>query len=213
MSLVESGTLSDLPYAILMNDHLGTLCGYLGVPPNHPWYGQHSEWANDNPIDAIQVHGGVTFTGASIHGNQAEVLYLKRKMQESIKSTLDREEVEDSRLKDVVESGRRLSAHMVNRYEAMLDYEVEHAGEKNTYPIEVEADVWWVGFDCGHYMDAHDPEWLAKQPPQYYAIYSTDHGETFKDRDYVFNELEYLAKQAYEVAQADSARTGDRREA
>jgi hypothetical protein len=37
---------------------LGNLCGYVGLPPEHPLHGQHY---NDLP-ESIDVHGGVTYT-------------------------------------------------------------------------------------------------------------------------------------------------------
>lgn len=47
----------------------GHLCGYLGVPPGHPWHGK-----NDGNIDA-DVHGGLTYAsecnGAVCHVPQA----------------------------------------------------------------------------------------------------------------------------------------------
>jgi hypothetical protein len=36
----------------------GALCGYVGVPPGHPWHGKSYE---DLESSTIQVHGGVTY--------------------------------------------------------------------------------------------------------------------------------------------------------
>lgn len=54
---VEWRSRSGLPCLIVRN-HLGVLCGYVGVPPGHPLHGQHYA---DVPLDA---HGGLTYSDA-----------------------------------------------------------------------------------------------------------------------------------------------------
>lgn len=45
-----------LPCLIVRNE-MGALCGYVGVPPEHPWHGK-----DYNDIDgAVDVHGGLTY--------------------------------------------------------------------------------------------------------------------------------------------------------
>lgn len=39
-------------------DTTGAWCGYIGVPPGHPWHGKGSD-----DVDA-SVHGGLTYAGA-----------------------------------------------------------------------------------------------------------------------------------------------------
>jgi len=46
-----------LKLLILRNERLGHLCGYVGVPEGHPFYGKDLEQLAD-----LDVHGGVTFT-------------------------------------------------------------------------------------------------------------------------------------------------------
>lgn len=43
-----------LPCWILRMMHSGHLCGYVAVPPGHPWWGRDHE-------TRAEVHGGVTF--------------------------------------------------------------------------------------------------------------------------------------------------------
>lgn len=45
-----------LPCLIVRN-RMGALCGYVGVPPGHPWHGKHYEHLGSYP----DVHGGLTF--------------------------------------------------------------------------------------------------------------------------------------------------------
>jgi len=41
---------------------LGSLCGYIGLPFDHPWYGRSYDTIYDlNP--EIEVHGGLTYAG------------------------------------------------------------------------------------------------------------------------------------------------------
>lgn len=47
-----------LPCLIVRSEGTGALCGYVGVPPGHPWHGQPCE-----NVDA-RVHGGLTYGSA-----------------------------------------------------------------------------------------------------------------------------------------------------
>lgn len=51
-----------LPCLIVRSSATGALCGYVGVPNNHPIYGQdYNEVSDQHEID---VHGGLTFAGS-----------------------------------------------------------------------------------------------------------------------------------------------------
>lgn len=57
----------------------GALCGYVGVPPDHPWhsaeYGECRQscgkktFCDHSPEALLDVHGGVTFTGGCDHSD------------------------------------------------------------------------------------------------------------------------------------------------
>jgi hypothetical protein len=49
------------PCLIFRAGHTGALCGYIAIPPKHPWYKLHG---NDLDVD---VHGGITYA-ADCHG-------------------------------------------------------------------------------------------------------------------------------------------------
>ena len=70
----------------------GYLCGYVGVPPEHPWYGAdygsdpahpgESVWDEDSPADRenapdclINVHGGVTYSGKGVGVNEGQWVF------------------------------------------------------------------------------------------------------------------------------------------
>lgn len=46
---------------LIVRNGMGALCGYVGVPSDHPWYGKDDvEQADGSWVD---VHGGLTFSG------------------------------------------------------------------------------------------------------------------------------------------------------
>ncbi len=61
---IDPGT--DLDCLIVRNP-MGALCGYVGVPPGHPWHGLGYGEIEDD----IDVHGGLTFA-ASCNENAPE---------------------------------------------------------------------------------------------------------------------------------------------
>lgn len=44
---------------LIVRNRLGALCGYVGVPPEHPLHGKDYDQAHE--AAAIEVHGGLTF--------------------------------------------------------------------------------------------------------------------------------------------------------
>lgn len=44
---------------LIVRSHTGALCGYVGLPPSHPFYQKDY---TDSDID-VEVHGGLTFAG------------------------------------------------------------------------------------------------------------------------------------------------------
>lgn len=61
-----------LPCLIVRN-HGGALCGYVGVPDTHPWHGKGysncvtgcgADWCEHSPDSQTNVHGGLTFASA-----------------------------------------------------------------------------------------------------------------------------------------------------
>lgn len=65
-----------LPCLAVRSPTSGALCGYVGVPPGHPWHGAHYDrlrWNNPDAEDkwdySPNVHGGTTYAGACGHGD------------------------------------------------------------------------------------------------------------------------------------------------
>lgn len=117
---------------LIVRNHVGALCGYVGVPEWHPAY--------DKDYDSVdvRVHGGLTFAGFCQKGCD-----------------------ESKGVCHVVEGG---------------------GNDK----------VYWLGFDCAHYMD---------YSPAYKAILKGigidpfDRREIYKDVPYVKAEIAQLAQQ------------------
>lgn len=63
-----------------------------------------------------------------------------------------------------------------------------YAGDSNDHTLNM--NIWWIGFDCGHAGDLSPG--IEKLLPQ--SLRSPLH-TTYKDRDYVFAEIEKLATQ------------------
>lgn len=56
-----------LPCLIVRNP-VGSLCGYVGVPLGHPWHGLDND---DDELVDVEVHGGLTFSGACQEGDDS----------------------------------------------------------------------------------------------------------------------------------------------
>lgn len=48
-----------LPCLIVRGGIPGSLCGYIGVPPGHPWHGKEYDAIEPDP----DCHGGLTYSG------------------------------------------------------------------------------------------------------------------------------------------------------
>ena len=109
---------------LVLRNHMGSWCGYVGLPPGHSLHGKDYEKAD------VEVHGGLTFA-----------------------SFCDPDEGDD-KICHVPAPGR---------------------------PDE----VWWLGFDCAHYMDL-TPGMIS---------FINEPSATYRDLEYVVNEVEQLALQ------------------
>jgi len=46
---------------ILRHPEMGVLNGYVGIPKSHRLYGKSPTYEDDDPVDHLYVHGGVTY--------------------------------------------------------------------------------------------------------------------------------------------------------
>lgn len=67
------GEFDGLPALALRNQHSGNWCGYVAVPPGHPWHGKSDSGDLPGTEDGYaSVHGGITYSGAC-HGRICHV--------------------------------------------------------------------------------------------------------------------------------------------
>jgi hypothetical protein len=74
VSWIDAGTGLD---CLIVRNRTGALCGYVGVPPTHPWHGAEYGYGHSigpkvdeecesfcahNPDHLIDVHGGLTYS-------------------------------------------------------------------------------------------------------------------------------------------------------
>lgn len=170
---------------LMVRNHGGAWCGYVGVPPKHPMYQQDYEKPN------VEVHGGLTFADFCHEPSREE--YDRRL------ANIPQWEAEAKRF-PIGDSARAL-AH-IRTYEH--DYEGWCAYYTRTHICHVPlpgrpAKVWWFGFDCAHagdkmdmawraMMEKHDPAW-PKMPRMY------RHEDVYRDVPYVEQEVAQLARQ------------------
>ena len=121
--------VTGMPCLIVRNECTGNLCGYVGVPPFHPLYGQQYDDAN------VIVHGGLSFAAPCRPGSE------------------------------------------------------KHGVCHIPGPGELD-DVWWLGFDCAHYMDI--------SPAMLMLGRECFNQGTYKDFAFVQAECEQLALQLSE---------------
>jgi len=62
-SILEKGEMLGFEYRIT-NNFGGARCGYIKVPPGHPWHGMDFE------IIPCEVHGGLTFSSGESEGSE-----------------------------------------------------------------------------------------------------------------------------------------------
>lgn len=173
----------------------GALCGYVGVPESHPWFGKgysactrspacEESWCGHSPESAITVHGGLTFADACHEPTRARWEKWRAMMLGS------RDEAQRFPRGD---SARRWkdAGHLVDDYDGWRAY-----GEARFIchrPLDGRPDrVWWFGFDCAHLGDV-SPAFDALSGARRYG------DETYRDRAFVEAEIAYLARQLVAV--------------
>jgi hypothetical protein len=167
MALVDYWVEGDFPFAIVKHDELGTLCGYMGVPPVHPWYGKHCD-----DLD-VEVHGGLTYGHHQNWGHPLEIARAEQQIAEALKGK---------------ETFPGLWETLARGHSRHLEFEQAHAGEDSEYPVKTGLDIWWFGFDCAHAGDLIPG--LSHHSPLLQA------SEVYRDEEYVRGQLKYLGAQA-----------------
>jgi len=170
----ESFVHAELPCMIRRNSAIGHLCGYVGVPPSHPFYRKgYDELYNQMGVD-IDVHGGLTFAHL---GGHREVYCESEKpacYDRAMKSYGDLTPEEMTEMSEYL-----IATTRVERWEP---------DEEDRW----QEGFWWFGYDTAHFGDYGPPTNPAV------ARIMSDHprsDETYKNWAYVKKETEHLAEQ------------------
>lgn len=169
----------------------GALCGYVGVPEGHPYFGVEysgctsepkcdESWCGHRPESAINVHGGLTFSDFC-HEPTREGW---EKWRTGLRARAA--EAEQYPRGDTAERFRTMG-HLLDDFEAWKAYGV--SAFICHLPVAGRTDrVWWLGFDCAHSGDVC-PKYSAddRWPMSGY--------EWYKDRSYVERQVALLAEQ------------------
>lgn len=151
-----------LPCLIVRN-HGGALCGYVGVADGHPLHGKEygacvwpekhdahepgdSDWHyNCTPQALLEAHGGITFA-SGCYETTPEVWRKAQKRYEAAAAEAVRYPVGDA------SKMRRNLAPVIGDYAAWA----EHMRQRTVCHIPAPGGpdhVWWFGFDCSHCND------------------------------------------------------------
>jgi hypothetical protein len=162
---------------LIKRNQWGALCGYVGVPQGHPFYGLKLNWDGDDPLSELDVHGGVTFA-EGCHEPTHE-WYEAVRRGDTDQMTRDKVLNELARTASYEEWAAACMPHLICH--------VPLPGRP--------AKVHWIGFDCSHALDY--------QPAYDNAILLIGM-EGYKDMDYVIGECTRLAQQLKEVENGNS---------
>lgn len=177
---------------LIVRGPAGALCGYVGVPESHPWYGKdygqcaqspacEDSWCSHSPESLINVHGGLTFADSCREATRENWEHWRSSM-----IARKKEAVEFPR-GDMAEAWRE-RGHMVTDYDQWREYGeaafICHVAE----PGRPEK-VWWFGFDCAHAGDV-----MPKYDPETRRIFPSA-GYEYRDMAYVRGECARLAEQ------------------
>lgn len=180
---------------LIVRNHFGNWCGYVGVPPAHPWHGlgysdtipgrvKKEDWDYENSIGgAIEVHGGLTFA--------SECRELSREAYEKWLAMIEKSRSEARQYPRGDAAQRVKTAAAIHSFEEW----VEHFTQRSICHISApgEPEVWWFGFDCGHAGD-----WSPGME-QYRAVSDDE----YRDQAYIEAEVTKLARQLADVRAAD----------
>lgn len=155
---------------LIVRGHMGFLCGYVGVGPDHPGYGLNYDGDN-RPKSKMEID------------DDGQIVITKPPLTEPLRECLQIREVE-------VHGDLTYAAGCDGGLECRSICHVPAAGEPD--------HAWWFGFDCGH-CDDRAPGMLADmkswRPAEEYEKYESLCGGDYRDIQYVTSECQKLAKQ------------------
>ena len=142
---------------IIKHPSLGHLCGYVGFTRNHPWAGKNY---SDCTLPTARVRGRKKEDYESLMGMKFSERYIEKLSKRLI---CDKEYCEHTP-------------------ESIIDVHggITFAGE---WPRHGGSDIWWFGFDCGHFGDFSP------------GVSYSHSDDIYRDEDYVRDECRKMALQ------------------
>lgn len=215
---------TDLDCMIVRNHH-GVLCGYVGVPRTHPWHGvAYNGCVNKHAPKTLakrQAEAKETLE-AAITTEDENHIKLAQMMVDSISNdgwmtTMDRWDCTDYSHEPRCDTPEGV----INVHGGLTFSDKCHEGGRICHSPRPGRDphVWWYGFDCGHCMD-FSPGMEATTKELYTRIgvepnphsdpnatydpetgVKVEHGQAsvYRDMAYVKAEVESMAKQLHAV--------------
>lgn len=182
---------------LIVRGPVGALCGYVGVPPDHPAYG-------------LSYDGMPAKEHRAYHTAMREQMRATFKENGAEKHEVVREAIMGlpERPEPVPGAGERIAGMDIHgglTYAAGCKGDICHISE------EGEPDnVWWFGFDCAHAfdlcpeMEVHRKQiahLMPRHSPEMEAAMDAHHmRDVYRDVPYVMAECASLAKQLAEIS-------------
>lgn len=166
----------------------GALCGYVAIPPGHPWHGKDHDDIHEADPD-LEVHGGLTFSNLT-SGDYRFVPSCFCPDEAEFQAAIEKSPDDDT---------TRL---------VYADWLCEEGRYEDEMLMRQNPELWWIGFDCAHAFD-FQPGMAAHTGRSYHGhnletgsgsgLHS---GEVYRDLNYVKGEIAKLAARAKRAAGA-----------
>lgn len=176
---------------LIVRNHGGAWCGYVGLPEGHPYYEVgYSDCTQKPPCGEsycdhspdVDVHGGLTFAD-HCHEPSREAwekwrVWLRAAAPEAV-----------THPKGDTARAFKETGHLLDDYDGWRTYR-EGRGICHLPQPGQPDEVWWLGFDCAHSGDKSDMAYSAEMRSRF--RFGEDY---YKDIGYVRREVASLAKQ------------------
>ncbi len=171
---------------LIVRGPLGSLCGYVGVAPGHPYHGK--SYGDDGC--ELSAHGGITFSDGCADASREtweewRAMMLNRKAEAEKYPQGDAAEALLDHAKELEDYDAWVASNVASSI-----CHIPGAGRPD--------NVWWFGFDCAHsgdYSPKHDAIMSKIMPHRPFR----DGTEKYRDFAYVKREVEDLATQLFAV--------------
>lgn len=178
---------------LMVRNPMGALCGYVGVPREHPWYGKgYSECTEGcGNSDITRRESWLQRRAELLADEEAMKNPFSEQMIESMDLLTegDRGDEPDYCFDHSPESKIRVHGGITFADSCQEDRE---EGICHVPAPGRPHDIWWFGFDCNHYQDASPYDYKRAESKEY-PWYPVD--GTYRPFEYVQKECADMAQQ------------------